>query len=41
MSIIIEMLDICFEKRNETFNNKNNVAIQINYLNYLRLKINN
>jgi len=41
MFIIIKILNACLEKNNKTFNDKSNVAIQINYLDYLRLKINN
>ncbi len=35
------MLDACLERSNKAFNNKSDIAIQINYLNYFRLKINN
>jgi len=41
MLVIIKILNVCFEKSNKAFDNKSNIAIQINCLNYFRLKINN
>jgi len=41
MLVIIEIFNAYFEKSNKAFNNKSNIAIQINCLNYFRLKINN
>ncbi len=41
MLVIIKIFDTYLEKYKKAFNNKDNIAIQINYLNYFRLKINN
>jgi len=41
MLVIIEMLNVRLEKSNKIFDNKNDVAIQINCLDFFRLEISN